>query len=172
MEIGPVKVPSYTLWSSEVFASRIAPLIGEVVDSPLEAECGPGLEDCQYRLYPGALLLLWTEAIGGSVPDRGVECVAAALEMLHNSSLLHDDVLDEHGIRRGQPTLLGSRGQNYAVLAGDLLLGNAMKVLTGVQPNRLPGVISRLSEAFAKMVTGQMNDEPNVWARISCAPKS
>jgi geranylgeranyl pyrophosphate synthase len=90
--------------------------------------------------------------------------VAAALEMLHNSSLVHDDVLDGHALRRGQSTLLDARGHNFAVLAGDGLMARAMQVLGGVEASRLPGVIARLAEAVASMVAGQMADEPDVWA--------
>jgi geranylgeranyl diphosphate synthase type I len=156
---------SYPVWSRDTFRTRIAPR-SETADLLLDAECGPGPGAGQYRLFPGALFLLWTGAIGGPGASGGAEPVAAALEMLHNWSLVHDDVLDGHALRRGQPTLLGARGHNIAVLAGDALVARAMQTLGGLEAGRLPGVIARLANAAASMVAGQMNDEPDVWARV------
>ena len=159
--------PSYSVWSRDTYRTRIAQRVGAVLGSPLDAECGPGREQGQYRLYPGALFLLWTGAIGGPEAPGGAERVAAALEMLHNSSLVHDDVLDRHVLRRGQRTLLSACGHNYAVLAGDALMAGAMKTLAGVEASHLPGIITRLAEAITSMVTGQINDEPDVWAHVT-----
>ena len=124
---------SYSVWSKETYLTRIAPRVGEVLRPPIDAECGPGPDRGQYRLYPGALFLLWVGAINGLKTSKEAEMVAAALEMLHNSSLVHDDVLDEHALRRGQPTLLGRFGRNYAVLAGDGLIGGALAALAGIE---------------------------------------
>ena len=58
---------SYLVWSRDTFQSRIAPRIATAVPL-LDAECGPGPGAGQYRLFPGALFLLWTGAIGGVFP--------------------------------------------------------------------------------------------------------
>jgi geranylgeranyl pyrophosphate synthase len=147
--------------------TRIAPRIGEVLPSPIDAECGPGPDQGQYRLYPGALFLLWVGAIDGPETSKEAETVAAALEMLHNSSLVHDDILDEHSLRRGQPTLFGRVGRNCAVLAGDTLIAGSLAVLAGIEASRISGVIARVADAMTTMIAGQTNDEPDVWARAT-----
>lgn len=158
---------TYPVWSRDTFLTRIAEQIESLSGSLLAAECGPGPGDGEHRLFPGALFLLWTDAIGGHEASRRAEPVAAALEMLHNSSLIHDDVLDGHAVRRGQSTLLDARGHNFAVLAGDGLIAGAMQAVSRVETSRLPGVISRLAEAVATMISGQMSDEPDAWARAN-----
>jgi geranylgeranyl pyrophosphate synthase len=55
--------------------------------------------------------------------------LAAAVELIHGASLLHDDVVDESGLRRGKPTANATRGNAFAVLCGDLVLSRAMQVL-------------------------------------------
>jgi geranylgeranyl diphosphate synthase type I len=68
-----------------------------------------------------ALLALWaTRALGGS-PCAGVAW-AAACEMLHNASLVHDDLQDGDTLRRGQPTVWSRYGAAQAVNVGDLML--------------------------------------------------
>ncbi|MDY5969256.1 MAG: polyprenyl synthetase family protein [Bacteroidales bacterium] len=60
---------------------------------------------------------------------NGVEHLAVALEMLHNSSLLHDDVVDESAMRRGKPTANSLYGNKIAVLCGDYFLAKVMLML-------------------------------------------
>ena len=80
---------------------------------------------------PGApaLVLLCAEAVGGS----GLTAVpaAVAVELVHNFSLLHDDVLDRDAARRGRPTAWAAFGSGPAIMAGDALLSLAYRVLAG-----------------------------------------
>lgn len=165
-KLGEVNSISYSAWSQEVFEERIAPFLKTRLGPALASECGPGLGPGQHRLYPGSLFLLWVQAIGGPCASSGAEPVAAALEMLHNASLVHDDVIDGHVFRHGQATLLREQGHNFAVLAGDALFASAMIALTNVDAHRLPGLLGRLGHAAADMITGQMNDEPGTWSGI------
>jgi geranylgeranyl pyrophosphate synthase len=162
---------SYPEWSRDAYLQRIAPVIARIADPVVAAECGPGPGAGQYRLYPGSLFLLWSQAIGSPQVSPGAETVAAALEMLHNSSLLHDDVLDEHEKRRGQATLLGSHGRNFSMLAGDSLMAGAMKVLSDLSAERMGGILARLADAVSSMVMGQRNDEPDVWRQVKVADR-
>ncbi len=69
----------------------------------------------------------------GSLP-AGIEQVAAALEMLHTSSLIHDDLpaLDNDDLRRGRPTCPKAFGEAIAILAGDALQTQAYEVLARI----------------------------------------
>jgi octaprenyl-diphosphate synthase len=80
-------------------------------------------------IRPG-LMLLSGFACGG-VTENHIK-VAAIFEMIHNVSLLHDDVIDEGKSRRGAPTLNSIHGNESAVLFGDLLLGRVMQMCVGL----------------------------------------
>ncbi len=68
--------------------------------------------------------------------DRHYEAisVAAIMEMLHNATLLHDDVIDEGTKRRGLPTVNHLWGNDSAVLLGDFLLSRVLKMSTDLEP--------------------------------------
>ncbi|MBC1522528.1 polyprenyl synthetase family protein [Listeria aquatica] len=61
--------------------------------------------------------------------DRAIS-VAAALEVLHMATLIHDDVVDESSIRRGKPTINSKYGNHYAVYTGDYLFTICFKILS------------------------------------------
>lgn len=81
------------------------------------------------RLRP-VLVLLSAEAVGGAARDAVV--AAAAVELLHAASLLHDDVIDESALRRGQPTGNALWGNQVAALAGTFLTVCALRALAGL----------------------------------------
>ena len=78
------------------------------------------------RLRP-ALLLTAAKACN-YVGDRAIN-LAAAVEMIHTASLIHDDIIDDAGLRRGVPTARAQWGNTVAVLAGDHLYTRAVKIL-------------------------------------------
>lgn len=92
--------------------------------------------------------------------------VAAAIEMVHCYSLVHDDLpsMDDDELRRGQPTCHNKFGEATAILTGDALLTKAFEVLAGDDTHSDPHVRSDLVMALAKaagpegMVGGQMLD--------------
>jgi octaprenyl-diphosphate synthase len=73
---------------------------------------------------PGLLLL--SGLVCGSITDEHIRA-AAIVELIHNATLLHDDVVDEGTSRRGLPTLNRLRGNESAVLLGDFLLSRVFK---------------------------------------------
>jgi len=84
------------------------------------------------KMLRSALLLLWGRA-GGAVTERHIQA-GIILELLHNATLLHDDVLDKGRIRRGVPTVNHRWGNQTAVLFGDLLLGKVLELSAGSAP--------------------------------------
>ena len=92
--------------------------------------------------------------------------VAAAIELVHCYSLVHDDLpsMDDDDLRRGKPTCHNKFGEATAILAGDALLTEAFEVLSGAGAHSDPSVRSDLVMALAKaaghegMVGGQMLD--------------
>jgi geranylgeranyl pyrophosphate synthase len=84
---------------------------------------GAGLMDGK-RLR-GLLVLLTARACGAKVTGSMVN-VAAAIEMLHHATLIHDDIVDDSDVRRGAPSLYSKLGPLMAVLAGDYIFAGAV----------------------------------------------
>ncbi|MDJ0818174.1 MAG: class 1 isoprenoid biosynthesis enzyme [Desulfobacterales bacterium] len=165
----------YSAWSLNCFERRIKPLLDEadreilsgVRCTPWLSTCEPGIDSAvRSRLFPGSLLILWVEALAGLEASHGIEPVAAALECLHNASLIHDDILDNHEVRRRQPTLLATQGLNFALLGGDGLLAGALAMLGKLADDRIQGCALRLARATEEMIAGQLLDEPATWQHI------
>ncbi|MGM1060179.1 family 2 encapsulin nanocompartment cargo protein polyprenyl transferase [Saccharothrix sp. Mg75] len=103
-----------------------------------------------------ALALLGAQAVGGSADDAMPAAVAA--ELVHNFSLLHDDVMDGDVTRRHRPTAWSVFGINPAILAGDALLTAALDVLAGSGHPAAPQAIRVLSAAVQALLEGQCAD--------------
>ena len=81
--------------------------------------------------------------------------LAAALELIHNSSLIHDDIVDESSHRRGQMTMNHKFNNRIAVLAGDLIYSHAFLIMNDLKIPRLSGI---LSECVEKMCQSEINE--------------
>jgi geranylgeranyl pyrophosphate synthase len=111
------------------------------------------------RLRP-MLVIRCSEAVGGSMAQALP--AAAAIEMVHTFSLVHDDLpaMDDDDLRRGRPTLHKHTNDAMAILAGDAMLGFAAElVLTEIQPATLAAQIAReLLTGNNDMISGQVYD--------------
>ncbi|GAB3004006.1 family 2 encapsulin nanocompartment cargo protein polyprenyl transferase [Saccharothrix stipae] len=103
-----------------------------------------------------ALALLGAQAVGGAV--NAALPTAVAVELTHNFSLLHDDVMDGDTTRRHRPTAWHVFGVNPAILAGDALLTLAMDVLAGSGHPQAQQAIRVLSAAVQRLLDGQSAD--------------
>ncbi|GAA2083803.1 family 2 encapsulin nanocompartment cargo protein polyprenyl transferase [Streptomyces albiaxialis] len=99
----------------------------------------------------GALALASARAVGGTA-EQAV-AAAAGVELVHNFSLLHDDLMDRDATRRGRPAVWARFGEGPAVLTGDALLVLAMEALADE-----PGAVAELCEALLVLVGGQGAD--------------
>ena len=85
--------------------------------------------------------------------------VAAAAELLHNASLIHDDIQDGDKIRRGQAAVWSRYGINTAICAGDLLISAAYSSACQISNTRLlPQMITLLHERICEAIEGQCAD--------------
>jgi len=139
---------------------------------PLQGDHPPQIHEAmRYSVFAGGkrlrpiLALLTCEAVGGTPED--VMPAAAALEMIHTYSLIHDDLpaMDDDDYRRGRRTCHRVYGEAIAILAGDALLTHAFQVLADAGLARLPPerrlrVIAEIAEAAGScgMVGGQAMD--------------
>ncbi|MCD8293581.1 MAG: polyprenyl synthetase family protein [Prevotellaceae bacterium] len=74
---------------------------------------------------------------------------AAALELLHTASLVHDDVVDESGERRGQPSVNAAFNNKVAVLVGDFLLATSLQQVNLTHNHDIVGIVSALGQELA-----------------------
>lgn len=74
------------------------------------------------------MALMFARACTGRATDAGIRYAAAA-ELLHNATLLHDDVADGSELRRGKPTVMSLMGPSVSVLVGDYWLVKAMELI-------------------------------------------
>src|SRR6476659_3146237 len=93
-------------------------------------------------------------------PDRDGEAVraAAAVELVHMATLVHDDVLDEAPLRRGLPTVAASSGRDRAVATGDLLFSRAFALLADAGDGRAVELLAQASVALAQGELAQRRD--------------
>jgi len=80
---------------------------------------------------------------------------AAAIEILHLATLVHDDVIDDADIRRGMPTLQKKYGKKTAVICGDYLLSLALKIATDI-PNREDYLSLNMPDYIARLCFGEL----------------
>ena len=85
---------------------------------------------------------------------------ASAVEMVHNFSLVHDDIMDNDEMRHGVPTVHKKFGMPIAILAGDVLFSKAYQVITDSKllPNATMQLVSRLAKACVDICEGQLLD--------------
>ena len=83
---------------------------------------------------------------------------ALALEVFHNFTLLHDDIMDKAPVRRGRPTVHVQWNDNTAILSGDQMLIEAYKLLSNVPADKLPQVLKWFNEMATGICEGQQYD--------------
>ncbi len=144
--------------ATEAAIARLTPEVRKVAAYHLgfaDAEGNPIRSGSGKALRP-ALALLSARAAGAS-PERGVTA-AVAVEMVHNWSLLHDDIMDGDTERRHRPTAWTVFGVGAAILAGDALLALAQELLLESEAPQGAWAARCLSAAVTRLIAGQGND--------------
>ena len=90
--------------------------------------------------------------------EQEVAPAAMALEVFHNFTLLHDDVMDKAEVRRGRPTVHIQWNENTAILSGDQMMIEAYKLLAEVPADKLHKVLSLFNEMATEICEGQQYD--------------
>ncbi|PTL59262.1 polyprenyl synthetase family protein [Paraconexibacter algicola] len=148
---------------------HVAPLMGAVEELLGEIAAGTAPQLAPHgaatiaaggkRLRP----LLVLVAAGAPEPGRDTASLvraAAAVELVHSATLVHDDVLDDAPMRRGAPTVYASAGRAMATCAGDQLFARAFSLL--VQTGR-PDEIRALSDAGSGLARGELLQRADAW---------
>lgn len=113
------------------------------------------------RLRPYIVLKV-SELFGGT--SRKAMPAAVAVELIHNFSLVHDDIMDNDEVRHNVPTVHASYGVPLAILAGDILFSKAFQMMAvgglreGITEKSISEMVSRLSTACINVCEGQAID--------------
>ncbi|HOQ10800.1 MAG TPA: polyprenyl synthetase family protein [Spirochaetota bacterium] len=99
-----------------------------------------------------ASLVILSAAMGGEVTERVIE-LAAAVEIIHAASLVHDDIIDKSFLRRGDLSVPSKFGDKVAVLAGDYMYLTAVGIAVD---NSNKKILKSLSKATREMVQGEL----------------
>lgn len=125
--------------------------LGEVLTSHVDYI----LEVARYIIFSGgkrlrpALFLLAAQACGTPAPPRQ----SAIFEFLHAATLLHDDVVDDAGLRRGRPAARTQYGNDAVILVGDFLFSKSYSLAVEVDDHRF---VSALTDCTTHMGEGQV----------------
>ena len=83
---------------------------------------------------------------------------AMAVEVFHNFTLMHDDIMDQAPLRRGKPTVHEKWNANTAILSGDVMLIRAYDLLLDIPAEKLRRVLERFNKTAAEVCEGQQLD--------------
>jgi geranylgeranyl pyrophosphate synthase len=137
---------------------RVERLLGEVAASHgavLAEHGGATIAAGGKRLRP---LLVFLAA--DTEEGEGLVRAAAAVELVHSATLVHDDVLDAAALRRGVPTVVAAAGRGAATATGDLLFARAFAELA---VNGRADEIQVLSEASSALAEGELLQRADAW---------
>jgi geranylgeranyl diphosphate synthase type I len=139
-------------------AERVTPAIDAAV-----RRLSPELrEPVEHHLLGGgkrvrAALVLLSAAAAGASEDAGL-VGAVAIELIHNFSLIHDDIIDDDRERRHRPTTWAAFGVGRAIVAGDALATLATEVLLETPTPERVAAAAALATATQAMIAGQADD--------------
>jgi len=132
---------------------QVKELINQQLTTPKDQAVGQLLDYMNARsgkmIRPG-LVLLSADAVG-KITNKHIR-IAAIVEMIHNATLLHDDVIDQGHERRGLPTINRLWGNESAVILGDFLLSQVFKICADLEPK----IISIIAATAARTCEGEL----------------
>ncbi len=138
--------------------NRLDPMLRSVVSYHLGwcDEHGTPLNSNAGKAIRPSLVLLAAEAAGAR-PECAIPG-AVAIELVHNFSLVHDDLMDRDEFRRHRPTVWAVWGDSVAILAGDALLSLAHEAILDADPTRAGTAHTVLAVGIRELIRGQCAD--------------
>jgi geranylgeranyl pyrophosphate synthase len=157
----PEDLKRYLESTNERIKSVYSGTLSEV--PPIKAIVDPVLHqlNSQGKMLRSTLCVCTTEMLGGNT--REAEYYAAAVELTHNASLIHDDIVDGDIFRRGDLSVFGKFGLAAGILAGDTVISMAVNAvvslpITSVPVHHAHAVISNLSKAWLTLASGALKE--------------
>ncbi len=108
------------------------------------------------RIRP-ILTMLAYEALSGQSPEKALK-LGSAIEMFHNFSLMHDDIMDRAPVRRGMPSVHIKWNEDVAILSGDALFAYSMGMVVEEFPEEAAQLSREFSRVSMEVCEGQMED--------------
>lgn len=108
------------------------------------------------------LMVLLSAELCHGVTDKSTS-VAAALEMMHTASLVHDDVVDASAMRRGLPSVRSQWNNKVAVLVGDYILSRVMECVANLRNLPILNIIADMSSSLASGELLQLHYNDAIW---------
>ena len=102
------------------------------------------------------MTLMACDLFGGEI-EKAIN-PAIGIEMFHNFTLLHDDLMDKAPIRRGQPTVYKKWNPDIAILSGDTMFAMAFELFVETDKDLLPEILQLVSKTAAQVCEGQQFD--------------
>jgi len=152
------------LKSTELPISKLIRSIDQTIYSFLRKKEPATLYQPSRYLFEGggkrlrAIFLLLSNALSGGT-IRNALPAAAAIEILHNFSLIHDDIMDNDDLRRGRETIHKKWNSHVAILTGDFLAAAAFKALSQCPAKFLTDVTRIFADSFIALCEGQALDK-------------
>lgn len=137
-------------------------IIQEALSQILEDYTGAIYEPVKYIMSIGgkrirpSLILATAEAYGANKNE--VVIPAIGMELFHNFTLVHDDIMDQADIRRNQVTVHKKWNENQALLSGDIMLGMAYEQIVKVADHHLRDMVNLFNKTTAEVCIGQQMD--------------
>ena len=125
---------------------------GVVVQEPLKSKLFELLNAPSKHIRP-LVSFLYLKALGEKIDDAQI-LYQSAIELVHNASLIHDDVIDDSKVRRSLPTLNSQFGNKLAVMTGDYLLSRAMQKVLDIGNLEL---VKLFSDTLEVMSSGEIS---------------
>ena len=97
--------------------------------------------------------ILYNKAQGYEITNKQIELLSA-IELVHNASLIHDDIIDKSDIRRGEKTICSKFDNKLGVISGDYLLSIAMTIIAKLNSNC---ILEKFSKTLKQMCIGEIN---------------
>lgn len=142
------------------FKKKIDDILFSLIDRKYPATL---YEPIRYLLSSGGkrirpMMVMFACEATGEDPEKSVNA-AVAMELLHNFTLVHDDIMDNANTRRGFQTIHKKWNENVAILTGDLLIGLAYKYLFKTETLRLKETADEFTGGIIEVCEGQSFDK-------------
>lgn len=99
--------------------------------------------------------------LGCEIYQQDIYRVAASLELIHMATLVHDDIIDDSRLRRGQETVYYERGYHQAVFTGNYLLSSALKLVSHIEVPKFHTVYAETIQTIVKGELSQFDQQFN-----------
>lgn len=147
-------LPIFEVVKDDVEKVKSSLFEGIELDNPLKSKLFDIL-DAPSKHIRAVLTFLYLKTAGMEIDEKQI-IYQSAIELVHNASLIHDDVIDESSVRRSVQTLNSKFGNKLAVIAGDYLLSLALKK---VRKLNMPKIIDMFAQTLDDMCQGEIKQD-------------